>query len=227
MRVVTVQAAIRAEALASFLDASIANGRGAVATEAGCRRFDIFHDGTDSGRVGFNEVYDNDDAVAAHGETPHFAEWLAATDGMADGDMVWATCRNVLPGVTAQWDVGPISANLPGPVGGLYVHQARVSVGAGRVEEFTDSVATYRRDAVAAEPGLLRFDVNQSVDDEAEFWLYKVQTGRDAAAAHADAPYSVVHHAAFADVYENSGTLVVSGPNVWPPDDRVWTSQAP
>jgi hypothetical protein len=145
---------------------------------------------------------------------------------MADGDMVWATCRNVIPGVTAQWDVGPGNADLPGPVGGLHVHQARVSVNAGRTAEFTDSVVTYRRDAVAAEPELLRFDVNQSVDDEAEFWLYKVHTGRDAA-AHARAPHTVVHQAAFADVYENSETLVVSGPNVWPPDDRVWTSQAP
>ena len=212
MRTITVQATLQPDHLESFVAASVANARASVATEPGCRRFDVFHDEADPHRVGFNEIYDDDDAVGAHGDSAHFATWLSATDGMLD-QLVWATCRNLHSTSSAPRDIAG-----EGPTGGISLYQARISLPPDEVDSFVASVTEQARAAAAHEKGLLRFDINQNVEVPTEFWLYKVHADQAAAAAHAKAPYTVAHLDRFNDVYSAGSPSPIHGPNIWPPN---------
>jgi quinol monooxygenase YgiN len=215
MRIVTVQARIRSEALPAFLEASVANGRASVGTEPGCRRFDVFRDTGEPNLVGFTEVYDDDDAATAHGETAHFATWVKATDGMAEGDMIWATCRSLTSDPTRV-----TFADEGDPVGGRHVFQARLMVVPESLDEVIEALTDQATTSVNREPGCLRFDVAQSLDDPAEVWLYEVYEDPAAFETHRLAPHSV---ATKEKLKNRLGTTdVISGPNVWPPDAWDW-----
>lgn len=59
----------------AFLIASRLNQAGAR-QEAGNRRFDIFRSRSNPSHFLFAEVYDSEDSVIKHRETPHFIKWL-------------------------------------------------------------------------------------------------------------------------------------------------------
>ena len=217
MRIITVQATLRQDHLERFVKASIANARASVATEPGCRRFDVFCDGADPARVGFNEIYDDDGAVDAHGESAHFETWLSATDGMLD-QTVWATCRSLFSTRTAPRDVTGELAESPSSTGGIMVHQARISLEPDDADSFIGSVTEQARVAAAQEQGLVRFDISQNVDLPTEIWLYKVHAGAAAASHHAAAPYTAAHLDRFGEYYSDGGLEPISGPNLCPSD---------
>ena len=217
MRTITVQAAIRPDHLERFVAASVANARASVATEPGCRRFDLFHDGADPARVGFNEIYDDDGAVEAHGGTAHFETWLSATDGMLD-QTVWATCRNIYTGSSESRGVTGEGPDGRSSTGGIRVYQARISLEPDDADGFIASVTDQARAAAAQEQGLARFDVNQNVDLPTEIWLYKVHADAAAARDHAAATYTAAHLDRFGEYYTGGALKPISGPNIWPPD---------
>ena len=217
MRTITVQAAIRPDHLERFVAASVANARASVATEPGCRRFDLFHDGADPARVGFNEIYGDDGAVEAHGGTAHFETWLSATDGMLDRT-VWATCRNIYTGISESRGVTGEGSDGRSSTGGIRVYQARISLEPDDADGFIASVTDQARAAAAQEQGLVRFDVNQNVDLPTEIWLYKVHADAAAARDHAAATYTAAHLDRFGEYYTGGALEPISGPNIWPPD---------
>ena len=217
MRIIAVQGTLRQDHLERFVAASIANARASVETEPGCRRFDVFRDDADPASVGFNEIYDGDEAVDAHGESEHFETWLSATDGMLD-QMAWATCRRVHRSGIASRDVTEDRSEDPSPTGGIMVYQARISVRPEDTDSFIGSVTEQARAAAAHEQGLVRFDVNQNVELPTEIWLLKVHANAAAARDHASAPYTAVHLDRFGEYYAAAGSGIVSGPNIWPPD---------
>jgi (4S)-4-hydroxy-5-phosphonooxypentane-2,3-dione isomerase len=61
-----------------FLEAASDDATSSVRDEPGCLRFDIFRDRADPDTYHFLEVYADDEAFNAHGQTPHFARWRAA-----------------------------------------------------------------------------------------------------------------------------------------------------
>ena len=213
MRIFTVQATLRDEHLERFVTASIANASASVATEQGCRRFDIFRDDADAARVGFNEIYDDAAASGAHENTKHFATWLSATDGMLD-QLVWAKCHNLFAGGTAS----RTGTADPSSTGGIAVYQARLSLRADDADSFIASVKEQARAAVANEQALLRFDINQNIGVPTEVWLYKVHADPAAARNHATAPYTGAHLDRFGDYYSAGSPSPISGRNIWPPD---------
>ena len=217
MRTITVQATLQPDHVESFVAASVANARASVATEAGCRRFDVFRDDADPHRVGFNEIYDDDDAVGAHGDSAHFATWLSDTDGMLD-QLVWATCHNLYSISSAPRDVSGDGSDDPSSSGGIRVYQARISLRPDDGDSFVPSVTEQAHAAAAQEKGLLRFDINQNIDLPTEIWLYKVHAGHAAAADHVAAPYTVAHFDRFSDLYSRGSPKPIHGPNIWPPD---------
>ena len=217
MRTITVQATLRPDHLDGFVAASVSNARASVATEPGCHRFDVFRDGADPARVGFNEIYDDDDAVDAHGGTAHFETWLSATDGMLDRT-VWATCRNLHTGGSGTRGVTGEGSDGPPSTGGMVVYQARISLEPDDADGFIASVTDQARAAATREEGLLRFDINQNVDLPTELWLYKVHAGAAAARDHATAPYTAAHLDRFGEYYSDGTLEPISGPNIWPLD---------
>lgn len=216
MRTITVQATLQPDHLESFVTASVANARASVGTEPGCRRFDVFHDHSDPHRVGFNEIYDDEEAVGAHGDSAHFATWLSATDGMLD-QLVWATCRSLFSTSSAPRDTTGDGSDDPSSTEGISVYQARISLPPDDANSFIASVTEQAGAAAAHEQGLLRFDINQNVDVPTEIWLYKVHAGQAAAADHAAAPYTVAHFDRFGDLYSEGSPKPIHGPNIWPP----------
>jgi (4S)-4-hydroxy-5-phosphonooxypentane-2,3-dione isomerase len=84
MLVVHVHARVRAERVAEFLDATRVNAKASLG-EPGVARFDVIQDQADPGHVVLVEVYRDDDAAAAHKQTPHYAVWRdAVADMMAE-----------------------------------------------------------------------------------------------------------------------------------------------
>jgi quinol monooxygenase YgiN len=50
--------------------------------EPGCRRFDILNLASDPNHFFLYEIYDNEAALKAHRETPHFKKYAATTANM-------------------------------------------------------------------------------------------------------------------------------------------------
>ena len=63
-----------------FLAAIQAQAAASRAEEPGCLRFDVCAVEGDPSRFVLYEVYADEAAFAAHGETPHFARWRQAAD---------------------------------------------------------------------------------------------------------------------------------------------------
>ena len=64
-----------------FLAAITENGMASV-KEPGCRRFDILNLGSDPNHFFLYEIYDNEAALKAHRETPHFKKYATTTANM-------------------------------------------------------------------------------------------------------------------------------------------------
>jgi quinol monooxygenase YgiN len=67
--------------LPKFMEAIKENAANAV-KEPGCREFNITVLANNPNHVFLYEVYDNEDALKAHLQTPHFLKFRAATQGM-------------------------------------------------------------------------------------------------------------------------------------------------
>jgi (4S)-4-hydroxy-5-phosphonooxypentane-2,3-dione isomerase len=68
--------------LEAFLAVARGDARGSVTTEPGCRRFDILRDAERPSHVCFYEVYDDEAALLAHRDTPHFKRYVAESETM-------------------------------------------------------------------------------------------------------------------------------------------------
>jgi quinol monooxygenase YgiN len=64
-----------------FLAAITENGAASV-KEPGCRRFDILNLASDPNHFFLYEIYDNEAALKAHRETPHFKKFAATAANM-------------------------------------------------------------------------------------------------------------------------------------------------
>ncbi len=63
-----------------FHAAALEDARCSVRDEPGCRRFDVLIPKEGEGRLTFYEVYDDDDALAAHRQTPHYSAFAAVAE---------------------------------------------------------------------------------------------------------------------------------------------------
>jgi quinol monooxygenase YgiN len=61
-----------------FLAAAEDDSISSVRDEPGCFRFDVLHDQTDANHFHFYEVYQDEAALEAHRQAPHYPRWRAA-----------------------------------------------------------------------------------------------------------------------------------------------------
>ena len=73
MFVIVVEFLIHADFVEPFGAAINDNARASLATEPGCRQFDVCRDPTDPALFFLYEVYDDEAAFQAHLRTAHFA----------------------------------------------------------------------------------------------------------------------------------------------------------
>lgn len=74
---VTVQ--VKPERRGEFLDAVRHDAEHSEKDEPGCLRFDVIQDRDDPCRFYYYEVYQDEAALAAHRESPHFKHYAEAT----------------------------------------------------------------------------------------------------------------------------------------------------
>lgn len=70
----------RAEALRALLDGMMAPSR----AEAGNLRYDLWRDQADPNRFVLDELYADNDAIAAHRASPHFQHYLSTINDLAE-----------------------------------------------------------------------------------------------------------------------------------------------
>ena len=70
----------KARKLRALLDSMLAPSR----AEAGNLRYDLWQDQTDPDRFVLDELYADQEAVAAHRATPHFQTYLSAINTLAE-----------------------------------------------------------------------------------------------------------------------------------------------
>lgn len=105
MLVVHVHARVRPERVAEFLAATLVNAKASLG-EPGVARFDVIQDQADPGHVVLVEVYRDDDAAAAHKQTPHYAVWRDAVADMMAEPRASTRFAAVFPDETEGWVSG-------------------------------------------------------------------------------------------------------------------------
>jgi len=88
MHVVLVQFTIKPEMLAEFEAAVLANARESVAKDPGCLRFDVSQGTDDPLTWVLHEVYDREEAHAAHRRAAHFLAFDAVAARALTGKTV-------------------------------------------------------------------------------------------------------------------------------------------
>ncbi len=82
MYVITVTFEVKAEALADFRAAVLAQAKNSLEREAGCRRFDVCLAEDRPEQVFLYEIYDDKAAFDAHLQTDHYKSFNAAAAPM-------------------------------------------------------------------------------------------------------------------------------------------------
>lgn len=182
MYILMVRLQVKPDRVGDFIEASKGDGIGSVRDEPGCMRFDIIQDDNDPTLFAFCEVYNDEAAFQHHTTTPHFAKWRDASVDMFAAETEVSFCRPVYPRGDAKWD-----AQRPGAVddahfanGTLHVIHAPQYVQEDKVDEFIAAVTLDGIGSTHEEPGCLRFDVYQNINDPTELYLYEVYANRDA-----------------------------------------------
>lgn len=105
MLVVHVQVRVRPERVGDFLAATVLNARASL-SEPGVLRFDVIQDQADPAHVVLVEVYRDDEASAAHKQTPHYAAWRDAVADMMAEPRASARFTAVFPDAGESWASG-------------------------------------------------------------------------------------------------------------------------
>ena len=105
MLVVHVHARVRPQRVEDFLTATLANARASLG-EPGVLRFDVIRDQADPAHVVLVEVYRDDDAAAAHKQTPHYAVWRGAVAEMMAEPRASARFSAAFPPGSEGWVSG-------------------------------------------------------------------------------------------------------------------------
>ena len=78
-----IKVQIKPERREEFLAAIEVDALGSELDEPGCVRFNVLQDAEDENVYYFYEVYEDEAAVQAHREAPHYAVWRGAQDTLA------------------------------------------------------------------------------------------------------------------------------------------------
>ena len=96
MLIVVVEIHVKAEAVAAFREATLANARASV-QEPGVARFDFIQRKDDPTRFALIEVYRTAEAPAAHKQTQHYLTWRDTVAPMMASPRVSHQYENLAP----------------------------------------------------------------------------------------------------------------------------------
>ncbi len=230
MYILMVRLKAKSDRIDDFIKTSIADAEGSVRNEPGCRRFDIIQSASDPTEFAFCEVYNDEAAFEAHATYPHFKAWDAAVKETLDGEVAVSFCKPVYPRGDAKWDSLRADGAVDDPYfqnSSLHVIHVPKIVQSDKLDAFIDAVTLDGIGSTHEEPGCLRFDVYQNVNEPEELYLYEVYVNPDAFEYHKDTPHIRKWVETVKDWYgEDRGGGRV-GRNIWPPDNWGWSSGRP
>jgi len=93
MQTLVVEFRIHAAFIEAFECAIVDNARASRETEPGCRQFDVCRDPADPALFFLYELYDDEAAIQAHLQTPHFLQMNEATASWVESKKVWRYTR--------------------------------------------------------------------------------------------------------------------------------------
>ena len=102
MYIVTVLFKIHPSQHQNFMEAMHANAQTSLATESGCKQFDVCEGEPGDGVVFLYEVYDSKDDFTAHLVAPHFVQFNAKTTPWVAHKQVQTFYRHTAPGIDSQ-----------------------------------------------------------------------------------------------------------------------------
>lgn len=102
MYVVLVHVSVMPAHRDEFIDVTLENARNTV-QEPGSLRFDVLQDLADENRFTLVEVYRNEQGMAAHKETSHYAAWRDAVEPWMAGKRVGVKYASLFPESAEAW----------------------------------------------------------------------------------------------------------------------------
>jgi quinol monooxygenase YgiN len=102
MFVVVVDVRVKPEHREQFIQATLANARGAR-TEPGNMRFDVSQADDDPNRFALYEVYRGKSDLEAHQKTPHYLAWREAVKDWMAAPRTSVKLESLFPEQEAQW----------------------------------------------------------------------------------------------------------------------------
>ncbi|NCG35037.1 MAG: hypothetical protein GWO78_03460 [Dehalococcoidales bacterium] len=228
MYILMVRLKVKEDKINEFIKESIGDSHGSVINEPGCRRFDIIQDQNDPSLFGFCEIYDNEDSFKAHTSYEHFKIWAENTKDFYDAETEVSFCKPIYPIEKVNWDSIRTEASVDSYFSNssLMIIAAPQYVKNENVDEFIKSITLDSIGSTNEEPGCLRFDVYQNVNDPTELYLYEVYVNADAFEYHKSTPHIKKWKETVKDMYDESrkGSGSRVGKNIWPPDNWSWSS---
>ncbi len=229
MYIVMVDLMVQPDKVQEFISAAIEDASNSVKNEPGCRRFDVIQDSVDKNHFAFTEVYNSIADFEFHKSTPHFEVWSKVSVDLVANDPKVAFCQPVFPRQDANW-----SAYNPSAIhddyfnqGSLHViHIARL-IKPECINEFIKAVSLDAIGSTHMEPGCLRFDVYQDIDNPSQIYLYEVYVNPDAFEYHKGTPHIRKWQETVKDMYASDTRTGVVGKNIWPADNWNWSSGKP
>lgn len=97
MHAIFVTVKVKPDQRERFLEAIEEDATSSVRDEPGCLDFQVLQDRDDPDTYYFYEVYRDEEAFKAHGRTPHFERWRAASEEVLDGPTTRVPLTRLLP----------------------------------------------------------------------------------------------------------------------------------
>ena len=93
--IVTIQ--IKPEHREAFMESMLDDARGSNNDEPGCLRFDVLQDNEDPNKIHLYEVYQDQAAVDAHRQAPHYTKWRETVQDWFAAETVRRVASPVYP----------------------------------------------------------------------------------------------------------------------------------
>ena len=97
MHAIFVTVKVKPDQRQRFLDVIEDDAQSSVRDEPGCLDFQVLQDQSDPDTYYFYEVYRDEEAFKAHGQTPHFQRWNAASQEVLQERAARLSLTRVLP----------------------------------------------------------------------------------------------------------------------------------
>ena len=96
MLILHVFCSVKPEMAEAFKEATVKNAANSI-KEPGVIRFDLLQQQDDPVKFVISEVYKSAEAIAAHKETVHYAEWIRYAEPMLSGPRSKMVYTNIFP----------------------------------------------------------------------------------------------------------------------------------